>query len=293
MVFHNFTELKASLSQQKKRTAAVVCAQDETTLKALEQCKEQVNAILIGEKKKIQELTDLPYEIVDEEDLLTAAQKGVQLVREGRADFLVKGKLDTSVILKAVVNKEHGLRTGRLMSHLAFLELPGYNKLVVLTDSGMVIRPNLEQKKEILQNAVETLQKMGYEEPKVGLLAAVEKVNPQMPETLDAKELTTWNREGKIEGCYVEGPLSYDILMSPESAKKKGYESEIVGDADILMVGDMATGNILGKALTVTAKGKMAGIIVGAGAPVALTSRGSKLEEKVNSILLAAAGCKS
>lgn len=139
---------------------------------------------------------------------------------------------------------------------------------------------------------MDTLHKMGYEEPKAGLLAAVEKVNPRMPETLDAEELTRLNREGKLAGCYVEEPLSYDILMSPESAKKKGYESRIVGDADILMVGDMATGNILGKALTITAKGKMAGIIVGAGAPVALTSRGSKPEEKVNSILLAAAGCR-
>lgn len=292
MVFHNFTELKASLGQQEKRTAAVVCAHDETTLKALERCREQVNAVLIGDEKKIRELTDLPYEIIPEEDMLTAAHKGVGLVREGRADFLLKGKLDTSLILKAVVHKEHGLRTGRLMSHLAFLELPGYDKLAVLTDSGMVIRPDLEQKKEILQNAVDTLRKMGYEEPKAGLLAAVEKVNPQMPETLDAKELTRLNREGRIKGCYVEGPLSYDILVSPESAKKKGYESRIVGDADILMVGDMATGNILGKALTVTAKGRMAGIIVGAKAPVALTSRGSKLEEKVNSILLAAAGCR-
>ena len=292
MVFHNFTELKASLGQQQKRTAAVVCAHDETTLKALEQCREQINAVLIGDEKKIRQLTDLPYEIIPEEDMLAAAHKGVGLVREGRADFLLKGKLDTSLILKAVVDKEHGLRTGRLMSHLAFLELPGYHKLVVLTDSGMVIRPDLAQKKEILLNAVDTLQKMGYEEPKAGLLAAVEKVNPKMPETLDAEELTRLNREGKLKGCYVEGPLSYDILMSPESAKKKGYESRIVGDADILMVGDMATGNILGKALTITAKGKMAGIIVGAGAPVALTSRGSKLEEKVNSILLAAAGCR-
>lgn len=292
MVFHNFAELKASLGQQKRRTAAVVCAHDETTLKAVEQCRDQVDAVLIGDGKKIRALTDLPCEIIPEEDMLTAAYKGVELIREGRADFLVKGKLDTSLILKAVVNKEHGLRTGRLMSHLAFLELPGYDRLVVLTDSGMVIRPTLDQKKEILLNAVETLRRMGYEEPMVGLLAAVEKVNPQMPETLDAAELTRLNREGELPGCYVEGPLSYDILMSPESAEKKGYASRIVGNADILMVGDMATGNILGKALTVTAKGRMAGIIVGAGAPVALTSRGSKLEEKVNSILLAAAGCR-
>ena len=145
MVFHNFAELKASLGQQKRRTAAVVCAHDETTLKAVEQCRDQVDAVLIGDGKKIRALTDLPCEIIPEEDMLTAAHKGVELIREGRADFLVKGKLDTSLILKAVVNKEHGLRTGRLMSHLAFLELPGCDRLVVLTDSGMVIRPTLDQ----------------------------------------------------------------------------------------------------------------------------------------------------
>lgn len=128
MVFHNFTELRASLGRQEKRTAAVVCAHDETTLKALEQCKDQVSAVLIGDEKKIRGLTDLPYEIIPEEDMLTAARKGVGLVREGKADFLLKGKLDTSLILKAVVDKEHGLRTGRLMSHLAFLEAAGLSQ---------------------------------------------------------------------------------------------------------------------------------------------------------------------
>ena len=134
--------------------------------------------------------------------------------------------------MKAVVKEENGLRTGKLMSHLAFLKIPNYHKLIVLTDSGMVLYPTLEQKKEIIENAVENLCNMGYDMPKVGLLAAIEKVNPKQPETVDAAALTEMYKNGEITGCIVEGPLSYDILMSRQSAHKKGFDSELVGDAD-------------------------------------------------------------
>jgi phosphate butyryltransferase len=228
-------------------------------------------------------------QVIKQSDPEQAAKIGVQLVREAEADFLMKGKLDTAVILKAVVAKDSGLNAGSLMSHVAFLEIPTYHKLVVLTDSGMVIRPDFSQKIKIIHNAAQTLRSMGYEQPKIGLLAAVEKENPQMPETVDAAALTTLNRQGTISGCYVEGPVSYDILMSRESARKKGFSSPVVGNADVLMVGDMATGNILGKALTVSGRAKMAGMVVGAKAPIVLTSRGAHVEEKINSLLLAAA----
>lgn len=149
------------------------------------------------------------------------------------------------------------------MSHLAFLKIPNYHKIIVLTDSGMVLYPTLEQKKEIIENAVENLHNMGYECPKVGVLAAVEKVNPKQPETEDAAKLTQMSRDGEIKGCIVEGPLSYDILMSKESAHKKGFDSELVGDPDVLVVPNMPCGNILGKALLFSAGADMAGLIVG------------------------------
>jgi phosphate butyryltransferase len=256
-----------------------------------------ISPILIGDQNRIEAILSLlpeklPFaEIINEADERRAARTGAMLARDGNANFILKGKLDTEVLLKAVVDPESALRAGTLMSHLAFLEIPGYHKLVVLTDSGMVVEPNLEQKKKILQNAVNVLHSMGYESPKVGVLAAVEKVNPKMLVTVEAEALTKMNRAGDISGCYVEGPISYDILMDSHIAKKKEYESPVVGDADILLAGDMTAGNILGKALTVSAKAKMAGIVVGAKVPVALTSRGAEADEKYNSLLLAAASC--
>ena len=156
----------------------------------------------------------------------------------------------------------------------------------------MVLYPTLEQKKGIIENAVENLRNMGYDTPKVGLLAAVEKVNPKQPETVDAAALTEMYKNGEITGCVVEGPLSYDILMSKESAHKRGFDSELVGDADVLVVPDMPCGNILGKALLFSAGADMAGLIVGAKVPIALTSRGATEKEKRQSLLLAAACAK-
>lgn len=301
MVLHNFEELISSIGKlEKRRTAVVVCADDPVTLEAVMNCRDKglINPILVGESGKIETLLKdfgmnlEEIEVINETNPEEAAKTGVRLVREAKANFLMKGKLETSTLLKAVVAKDTGLGTGRLMSHLAFLEIPNYHKLVVLTDSGMVIRPSFEQKIEIINNAVDTLSVMGYRKPKIGFLTAVEKENPKMPETIEAAELVKLNRKGGIGDCYLEGPVSYDILMNRDSAKKKGFSSPVVGDADILFVADMATGNILGKALSVSAEAKMAGIIVGASVPIALTSRGAQVEEKINSMLLAAYCCR-
>lgn len=301
MILHNFEEMRAALPQgESRRTVAVACAHDRTTLEAILQCESlgALRTILVGDPEKIGVLLEAlgkspsDYIIRAAADDAGAAQKAVAAVRTGEADFLLKGKLDTSVLLKAVVNRETGLYTGRLMSHLAFLELPNYHKLIVLTDSGMILQPDLAQLKGILKNAVNALGQMGYICPKAGILAAVEKVNPKMSATLMAQELCACREKGEINGCILEGPVSYDILMSKTIAEKKGFVSEVAGDADIMLVTDMTTGNILGKALTVSAGAKMAGIISGAAAPIALTSRGSSQAEKVNSILLAAACCE-
>lgn len=300
MVLHNFEELVCSLESNRKiKTAAVVCADDPITLDAAMCCWEKgiVKPILIGNRENIEDQISkkaglwVDAEIIHASNAEEAADIGVRLAQDAKADVIMKGKLDTNILLKAVVAKNSGLGTGRLMSHLAFLEIPNYQKLLVLTDSGMVIRPDLNQKKEIIFNAVQTLSAMGYKIPKIGLLAAVEKVNSKMPETIEAAELKRLNREEMIRDCYLEGPVSYDILMSRDIAEKKGFSSPIVGEADVLLVGDMATGNILGKALTVSAGARMAGIVVGAKVPIALTSRGAHVEEKINSLLLASACC--
>ncbi|MCE5196410.1 MAG: bifunctional enoyl-CoA hydratase/phosphate acetyltransferase [Negativicutes bacterium] len=300
MAFQTFDQLiRFALERQTQKTVAAVCPDDPATLQALFDCQQQglLRVLFVGEQEKIRRLwlalggKTAEIEIIDTADKTLAAERAVAEIRAGRADFLMKGNLETAVLLKAVVDKAKGLRSGQLISHLAFLQIPGYPKLIVLTDSGMVLKPDLSQKKAILLNAVLTLQSLGYPCPKVGILAAVEKVNPSMPETLDAAALTAMNRSGELPGCWVEGPISYDLLISREIAEKKGYSSPIVGDADIMLVSDMTSGNLLGKALTVSAHAEMAGLIVGASVPIALTSRGSHRTEKRNSLILAAICC--
>jgi phosphate butyryltransferase len=186
------------------------------------------------------------------------------------------------------VKKENGLRTGKVMSHIVFFGgIPGFHKLLVQTDGGMILYPTLEDKKAIIENAVQTLRSIGYTLPKVAVLAAIEKVNPKMVETVEADALMQMNRTGELRDCVVEGPVSYDVAMSREIAEHKGYKSENCGNFDVLVVPNMNAGNILGKCFTVTCGAQMAGIVVGAKAPVVLTSRGSSAMEKFYSIALA------
>ena len=198
-------------------------------------------------------------DIHDEPDLAEAARKAVALVRAGEADFLMKGKLDTSVLLKAVVNKETGLGKGGVMSHFTAFEIPTYHKLLMPVDGGMVTYPTLEQKKAIIENTVGALRAMGYDCPKVGVLACVEKLNPKMPETVEGDALKQMNQRGELTGCVVEGPISYDCAVSREIAAFKGFESPCAGDCDVLVAPNIHAGNIMGKMLTVTCKAKMAG----------------------------------
>ncbi len=216
-----------------------------------------------------------------------AAQMAISLVKDHKADAIMKGKVDTAVLLKSVVSKETGIRTGGVISHFVIHELVGYPKLLAMSDGGMNLYPDLDTKTEILKNAVKALHRLGVDKPMVAVLAAVEKVNPKMPETVDAHALKDMNRQGKIEDCYVEGPISYDLAMSKKSAAIKGYESPVTENVDLLLVPNITVGNILGKSLVYSAGAKMAGVVVGAKAPIILTSRGSSFEEKYYSILLA------
>ncbi len=297
MAYKNYDELIGKI-QKNPVTAKVVvaAAHDEHTLEAVFRARNNriVKPILIGDAEKIKTIikgmNESPegVEIIQADTDSDAAQLSVDMIREDKADILMKGKLDTSVMLKAVVNKETGIGKGGIMSMLVFHEMASYPKLLAVTDGGMMLYPTLDEKKMIIQNAVDMMVAMGYENPKVGVLAAIEKVNPKMPETVDAAKLKEMNQNGEIKHCILEGPISYDLVMSRESASIKGFESPVVEDADLLVVPNITTGNILGKCLVYSAKAKMAGIIVGAKAPIVLTSRGSSSEEKYLSLVLSA-----
>lgn len=298
MYLKSFEEIvKRVIENPVKRIVAVVCAEDLETIEAtLKVCNDGIlEPIFIGNQNKIEELLDKlnekadSYDIYNTETAEEAARLGVSLINGGKADFLMKGKLETGQLLKEVVNKETGLGLGGIMSHMAIQTVPRYHKMLVTTDGGMNIYPTLEHKKAILENAVNFLLKLGYERPKVGVLAAFERVNPKMLETLDAAELKEMNQRGEIKNCIVEGPISFDLAICKDRSLSKGYVSEVAGDADILIVPNIAAGNILGKSLVEMAGAKMAGLILGANVPIVVASRGSSMEEKYNSLALATA----
>jgi len=301
MVLTSFSQLEELVRGMKSaRRMALAVAADEHSLDAAMAVRREglVVPVLVGDKAGILQILAEMGETVPEEDIydepdeVAACEKAVALVREGKADFLMKGRVDTKVILKAVVNKEHGLGLGGVMSHVTIFEVPAYHKLFVPVDGGMVTYPTLEQKKGIIENTVSVLRKLGYDCPKVGVLAGVEKFNPKMPETVDAKELKEMNERGEITGCIIDGPISLDCATDKEIAAFKGYESPIAGDVDIVVAPNIHAGNIMGKMLVGFAGAKMAGFIAGARCPIVLTSRGSSAEEKRMSIVLAAAASR-
>ena len=284
-----------------KKKIVLACAHDEHSLDAVYEAYKEgiVEPILVGKEAEIKEIMaehgfDFggKEKIYDVDDDVESARKAVSLIREGEGDFMMKGRMQTADLLKQVVNKETGLQVGKIMSHVGLFEIPNYHKLVAMTDGGMLVSPDLEKKAKIVSNAVETMQNMGYEDPKVAVLCAAEKLNEKAQESVDAAALKEMNEKGEIAGCTVEGPISYDIALSREIADFKGFESPVAGEADVLIVPDMAAGNMLGKSWTITAGGTMAGIIVGAKVPIVLTSRGATAEEKFYSIVFAAAGSK-
>lgn len=290
----NFDDVLRIAAERGPKTIAVACAQDEDVLMAVNEAKKKgiAEAILVGDKEKIEEIAnkksiDLSgYEIIDIKDLSEASLKAVELVSTGKAHMVMKGLVDTSIILKAVLNAEVGLRTGNVLSHVAVFDIEDYERLLFVTDAAMNIAPDLMQKKQIIENAVTVARALDIEEPKVAVLCAKEKVNPKMPATVDAAELEKMNKNGEIKNCLVGGPLALDNAVSVEAAKHKGIDHPVAGYADILMVPTIEAGNVLYKALAFLARSKNAGVIVGAKAPVILTSRADDEEAKLNSIAL-------
>lgn len=279
-----------------KPRIAVAAAQDEEVLTAVEAARVAgiADAILIGDRAAMEKIAaregiDLSnYEVVDEVDLTKAAAAAVARVRGGDAAFVMKGILDTAIILKAVLNKETGLHAGRLVSHVGVVESPYYHKLFLVTDAAINIAPTLGEKVDIIRNAVDCSRALGVEMPKVALLAAVEKVNPEkMPCTADAAILTQMNRRGQIPLCVVDGPLALDNAISAEAARIKNIDSPVAGEADILVAPYIEVGNVLYKALLDLGGAKGAGLVVGAKTPIVLTSRSDTAETKLASIAFA------
>lgn len=293
----SFDDLLSKVSQVPMKTVSVAVAQDAPVLEAIQAARERgiANAILVGDEDKIREVAkeihmDLTgYEIIDEKDPMTAALRAVKLVHEGRADMYMKGLIDSKSFLKSILDKEVGLRTGKPLSHVCVFEIEGIDRLLFLTDVAFMPYPALEDKATIIDYTVEVAKACGVDCPKVAPLAAVEVVNPKMPVTVEAAELTKMNEEGKITGCIVDGPLSMDLAIDAEAAKHKGAEDrKIVGDADILLFPDIHAGNLVYKTIVRTTKFKNGCILTGTKVPAILTSRSDSFETKVNSIALAA-----
>ena len=292
----NFDDLLSKLKVTTTKKVAVAVAQDEPVLESVKAAKERgiADAILVGDTEKIKAIAhgidmDLnDFEILHEEDVNKAALLAVQLVSSGSADMVMKGLVDTATFLRSVLNKEVGLRTGKLMSHVAVFEIEGIDRLILLTDAAFTTYPDLKAKTQIINNSVMVAKACGIDMPKVAPVCAVEVVNPDMPATVDAALLSKMSDRGQIKGCIVDGPLALDNALSEEAAHHKGITGPVAGKADILLLPNIDVANVMYKTLTYTSKTKNGGILVGTSAPVILTSRADSFETKVNSIALAA-----
>ncbi|MDF2532562.1 MAG: phosphate butyryltransferase [Clostridia bacterium] len=290
----NFNELLEAAKKQGVMRLAVAAAQDTDVLKAVAEAKEigLVEPILVGDQDKIIEImkklniTSELYEIIHEPDLVQAARKAVELVSTGEAEFLMKGILQTADILRAVLDKEIGLRTENLLSHVMVYEVPTYHKLLFLSDGGMNVAPDLNQKVQILENAVTACKALGMDTVNAACLAGAEVVNPKIQATVDAKAIADMKDKWDAMGVSVIGPAALDLAISKEACEHKGYHEKGSGDADILLVPYYEVGNALGKSLTYFAGSKSAGIIMGAKAPIVLVSRADSSEAKLLSIAL-------
>lgn len=272
---------------------AVAAAQDEEVLKAVFDARKEgiIEPILVGDTEKIKEISkglneDITgIELIEAKELKDSAEIAVKLVSSKKADFVMKGLIDTSILLKEVLNKEYGLRTESLLSHVMVYEVPSYHKLLILTDGGMNISPNVDQKYKIMNNAIKVAKSLELETVKGACIAAKEKVSDKMIATVDAHELS---KKEYAEGVIVEGPLAFDLSISKEAAKIKNFKSEVAGDVDIMLFPTIEVENGIGKALTYMADAKSAGVIMGAKAPVVLVSRADTHESKLYSIAIGA-----
>ncbi|MCO5251512.1 MAG: bifunctional enoyl-CoA hydratase/phosphate acetyltransferase [Candidatus Kapabacteria bacterium] len=279
-----------------KKNLVVAAAEDEHVLGAVKDAvsNDIIEPIFVGNKSKIDAIAakidfDISkFELIEESNPATSAQIAVKQIIDGHAQILMKGLVGTADFLRAILQKDSGLRKGDLLSHIGFFEVPTYHKIIALTDAAQNIAPDFNEKIAILKNSLDMFKHLGYERPKVACLAAIEGVNPKMPSTMEAAALTQMNRRNQIKGCIIDGPLALDNAISKLSAEHKGIESEVAGDADLLFAPNIEVANVLYKSLTYFANATVAAIILGASVPVVLTSRSDSDKSKLMSIALAA-----
>ncbi len=289
-----FKEVLEKAKEYGPKKMSVASAQAEDVLRAVEAARQEglTESTLVGDKKEIIQIAEkmgidlANYEIIDKPDKTETAKFAVELVRNKKASILMKGMMGTARILKAILDKDIGLRTNRMLSHAYVLEVKGYDRIITITDGAMNIRPDLNQKAQILQNAIYFCHSLGIEKPKVAVLAALELVNPDMPATIDAACLAKMSERGQILGGIVDGPLAFDNAISKEAALHKGIESPVSGEVDILLAPDIEAANIFAKGLVYLAKAQPAGVLLGAKAPVVLVSRSDSAKSKLYSIAL-------
>jgi len=286
-------DILSILKNQNQSILSVAAAEDKEVLQAVKDSVDIgiIKPILVGNSEKIKSISkeikfDLSgIKIINSNSIEESAKIAIELVSSKKADFVMKGILDTSILLKSVLNKDYGLRTDSLLSHVMIYQMENYHKLLLLTDGGMNISPNYEEKEKILKNAIEAANALGIENIKVACIAAKEKVNHKMQATVDGELLQKASMEGKFgENVIVEGPLSLDIALSKDASKIKGFESKVSGDTDILLMPTIEAGNGIGKSFTYMANAKSAGVIMGAKSPIVLVSRVDSSESKLYSI---------
>ncbi len=295
-MYKSFDELVKKLESSKKppKRAIVAGASDEHALEAvfLAQKRGFISPVLVGVQEEIiaklekMNYSHREYKIINCNKDVNPSEVAVKLIHSGDGDFIVKGKIETKDLLKPILNKETGLNKKGFITHFGLMQLKGYHKILAMSDCAVIPYPTLEEKKKIIMSCTEALIKLGYSKPIVGALCAVETVSEKMPETVDAIGLKEMASQGLLGDCVVEGPISFDLATSKESAKIKGYSSPYAGDVDMLLVPQMVTGNVMSKIWNADTDNIMAGCLLGADIPIVLTSRSASMNEKLYSILL-------
>lgn len=295
-MIRSYAEILAAVQANKRRKRiSIAMADDPSVLEAIKVIDEKglAHAILVGDSNRIKAIAEKVDYIVNDEMIVPAvdeqeiAFRAVEQIRSGKADILMKGHISTPILMKAVLDRDTGLRTGSILSHVAVAEIPTYPKMLITGDGGITITPDLHAKKAILNNMIAVCRKLEIDQPKVCALGPIEKVNPKIQETVDAAELQKGAEDGEFGDIILEGPMAMDVALSADAARKKGIASRIAGDTDVILVPNITSGNAIIKLLMYLANAKVGGLVIGAKVPIILLSRSDKPEEKFNSMILA------
>jgi len=289
-----FDDIRKLAKKRGKKVISIAMPESLSILEAVKELKEEgmIDAVLVGDSENIKKLLDDVRLDIDRKNIIHATDPveagylSVQAIKDGAADILMKGRIPTPDLMKAVLDKEKGLRKGKLLSHVTVAEAPNYDRLLIVSDGGINIRPDIEKKIQIIKNAIVLAKSLGIAHPNIGILCPIERVNPKIPETVDAAELVRLTEKGEFGDVSLEGPIAMDVILSEEAAAKKGIESKIAGKTDIIIVHDVTTGNAILKTLIWLVGAKVGGVVLGAKVPIVLLSRSDTKKEKMLSMLL-------